>query len=90
MTRSAPKPPTISRTRAMRCSGVGDCLDVDRGLGAELARELQPRRLGRADADHPAGTHLLGGGDGEDADRARALDHHGVAPAEAARAGRRG
>ena len=59
-------------------------LDVDRGLGAEGAADPQARLLGRADHDDPARAHLLGGDDGEHADGARALDHHGVADAQGA------
>ena len=68
----------------MRASARLCALDVDRGLGAEVARQPQPRRLRRADGDHPAGAHLLRRGDGEDADRAGALDDDGVVPLEAA------
>src|SRR6185437_15270254 len=59
-------------------------LDVDGGLGAEFARELQARLFRRADADHPARAHLLRSRDGQNSDRTGALDHHGVAPGEAA------
>ena len=87
ITRSAPKPPTMSRTRLMRASGVLTSSIFDRRFGAELARELQPRRLRRADADHPPRAHLLRGGDRQNSDRAGALDHDGVAPGETARPG---
>ena len=55
---------------------------------AEFARELKPRLLGRADADHAAGAHFARGGDGENADRSRALDHHRVSPGESTGADR--
>ena len=71
----------------MRASGVVDLLDIDGGFGAEFARQLQPRRLRRADADDPARAHLLRGGHRQNPDRAGALDHHGVAPGESAGAG---
>ena len=64
--------------------GRGRRLEVDRGLGAEAACQGQARLFRGAHADDAAGAHLAGCGDGEDADRARALDHHGVAPPEAA------
>src|SRR5262249_7700909 len=88
ITRSAPKPPTMSRTRAMRSSGSLTSFEVPRRLGAEFARELEPWRFGRADADHARGAHFACGGDGENADRSRALDHHRVSPGESAGAGR--
>jgi hypothetical protein len=53
--------------------------DVDRGLGAEGTTNPQAGLLGGANHDNPARAHLLGCDDGEHADRARALDHHGVA-----------
>ncbi len=49
-----------------------------------LRSELQARLLGCPDADHASRTHLLCRGDRKDADRAGALDHDRVAPAEAA------
>src|SRR6185437_4274912 len=66
----------------------GDILDVDGGFSAELARELEPRVLRRPDTDDAPRAHLLRGGDREDADRTGALDHHGIAPTEAAGPGR--
>ncbi len=68
----------------MRASARLVLLDVDGRLGAEVARELQARALGCAHGNDPAGAHLLRGGDGEDADRAGALDDDGVVPLEAA------
>src|SRR5262249_31600143 len=65
-----------------------DLLDVHRRLGAEFARELKPRRFATADADHPSGAHFARGGDGENADRSRALDHHRVPPSESTGADR--
>src|SRR5215203_5068231 len=87
ITRSAPKPPTISRTRAVRSAGDVTA-SMTRRLGAELARQRQPRLLRGADADHPAGSHLLRRRDRQDADRPGALDDDRVAPSEAAGAGR--
>ncbi len=71
----------------MRASGVLTCFDIDGGFRAEFARQLQPRRLRRADADHAARAHLLRGGDRENPDRTGALDHDRVAPGESAGAG---
>ena len=47
----------------------GECrpievLDVEGRLRPEFSREFQPRRFRRADADHPARSHLLRGGHG--------------------------
>ncbi len=69
ITRSAPKPPTMSRTALMRCLRRRELLDIDGRLRAELARQRKPRRLRRADADHAPCAHLLRGGDRENADR---------------------
>ena len=87
MTRSAPKPPTISRTVLMRSSGVLSSIDIDGRLRAEFSRERQPRRLRRADTDHPARTHFLCGRDRQNADRTGALNHDRIAPGKSARAG---
>jgi hypothetical protein len=59
-------------------------LDIDRRLGAKIARKLQARVLRRTDRDDAACTHLLGRGDGKDADRPRPLDDDGIVPLEAA------
>ena len=69
----------------MRASGVAQLFDIDRGFGAEFARQRQPWRLRRADADDTARAHLLCCGNRQNSDRTGALDHHGVAPGEAAR-----
>src|SRR6185312_16891448 len=66
------------------CLRRPDLFDIDGGFSAELARELQPRRLRRTDADDAACPHLLRGGDRENPDRTRTLDHDGVAPAKPA------
>src|SRR5436190_17002830 len=58
--------------------------DIDGRLGAEFARERQPRRLRCADADDAAGAHFLRSRHSENADRAGALDHDRVAPFESA------
>ncbi len=65
-----------------------ELLDIHRRLGAELARERKPRRLRRADADHPARAHFLRGRHRQNPDRAGALDDDGVAPCESAGADR--
>ena len=44
----------MSRTRLNTFVRKLELFDVYRRLGAEFARELQPRPLGRADGDHPA------------------------------------
>src|SRR6185437_6992958 len=59
-----------------------DLFNVYSRFRAELARQLEPRRLRCADANHAPRAHLLRGGDRQNADRARALDHHRVAPGE--------
>jgi hypothetical protein len=59
---------------------ASELLNVDRRFRAEFARELEPRLLRRADADHPPCSHFLRGRDRENPDRAGALDHHGRAP----------
>ena len=56
----------------------------DSRLGAEFARELQPRLLRRADDDHPARPHFLGGRHRQNSDRAGALNDDSVAPGETA------
>src|SRR5215470_15026423 len=61
-----------------------ECLDVDRGLGAEAAGQLKPRLFRRADANNASGPHLLGGRDRENSDGPRALDHNAIPPAETA------
>src|SRR5262249_13314391 len=63
-------------------------LDVHRRFGTECSRELEPRLLRSADADHPSGAHSLGSGDGENANWSRALDYDGIAPGESAGAHR--
>ena len=68
----------------MRASGARHLLDVDRRLGAEIARQPQPRLLRSADGDHAARAHFLRRRHRQNADRAGALDHHRVIPAEAA------
>ena len=61
-----------------------DLLNIYRCFRAELARQLEPRRLRRPDADHAGRTHFLCGGDCENSDRAGTLDHHRIAPCESA------
>src|SRR5437667_12644464 len=88
ITRSAPKPPTMFAHARDALIRLLHLLDVHRRLSAEFARELEPRLLGRADADHAAGAHFARGGDGENADRSRPLDHHRVPPGESTGADR--
>ena len=61
-----------------------DLLNIDGRFRAELARQLQPRRFRRADADHAPCAHFLRGRDRQNSDRAGALDHDRVAPSESA------
>src|SRR4029077_15633484 len=59
-----------------------ELFDVHSRLGAEFARELQPRLLGRANGDYPARPHFLGGRHRQNSDRAGALNNDSVAPGE--------
>src|SRR5438445_243652 len=54
-------------------------------LGAEAAREIEPRMFGRADADHAAGAHFLRRDNSQNADRSGSLNDNRVAPVEPTR-----
>jgi hypothetical protein len=72
----------------MRCHDVSiELASVNWRFRAELARQPEPRRFRRPDADHPPRAHLLRGGDRQNSDRTGALDHDGFAnpPARVAR-----
>ena len=88
ITRSAPKPPTISRTRAMRSAGVVTASMSTVASAPNLRASLRRGALRRADADDAARAHLLRRRDRQNADRPGALDDDRVAPSEAAGAGR--
>src|SRR5262245_37357272 len=63
-----------------RCA---DLLDIDRRLSTEPACQLEAGVFRRANANYATCSHLLRRCHGENAYRARALDHHGVSPFEA-------
>src|SRR5580700_1255360 len=61
-----------------------ELVDVHCCLGAEAARQGEPRGLRRADADHATGSHLLRSRDSQNSNRSRALDDDSVPPLKAA------
>src|SRR4051812_37030668 len=88
ITRSAPKPPTISRTRATRSSGSRTSSMSTVASAPNLRASLRRGSSGApAQITRPAPISCAAA-TAEDADRARALDYDGVAPLEAAGAHR--
>ena len=80
--RSAPRPPVQSRTCLTRARRSGTSARMERVVGPERARELEP--LGElVDHDHGAGAHLAGHRDGLDAEAPGALDHDALPEREA-------
>ncbi len=82
MTTSAPRPPVRSRTQATRSVDARDCRDVERVLGAEPPRRLEPR-LRRADDEDAQRAGQLREDRRVQADRAASLHDDGVAHRDA-------
>ena len=78
MTTSAPRPDVRSRTQAARAAGSRVSADVQRVLGAEPARGVEPG-LRRPDDEDAERARELREDRGVQADRARALDDDDVA-----------
>src|SRR5688572_24327143 len=73
------RPHILARNHPARAEGPFDFNTPVAEQMLKHAHRPQTRVRG-ADADHPARPHLPGGGHGQDADRARALDDDRVAP----------
>ena len=86
---SAPAPARPLAHQLDALAAVRDLLDVDRVVGAERPRQLEPARE-LVDDDDGGRAHVLGDGGRLDAEAARALDDDAVAEREPGpRAGRR-